>query len=247
MEAVTNKRLHPLLTVAAISVTVFSVAGVAALTGLLPHSVGSSREAAPAALIAAPDIAASTAVSRTAEKPSEELAPMPPAAPAATPKPAKKHVARAAVSASAPHPARPVQVPSQDFGEAPRIAQAPAEIEAPKPVVPAGILGVVESVREIKQAAEKSNGVGPIAGGIAGAVLGNQFGKGMTRNVITVVGAAGGALAGTAIEKNVRATKHWEITVRLDDGSYRTMNSDVEPFWHGGERVRLVDGRLQPA
>ena len=169
---------------------------------------------------------------------------MPPAAPVSTPRPAKKHVARATLPQSAPHPAQPV--PSQDFGDAPRIAQAPAPIEARKPV-PAGILGVVESVREIKQAAEKSNGVGPIAGGIAGAVLGNQFGKGMTRNVLTVVGAAGGALAGTAVEKNVRATTHWEITVRLDDGSYRTMNSDVQPFWHGGERVRLLDGKLQPA
>jgi outer membrane lipoprotein SlyB len=246
MEAVANKRLHPLLTIAAISVTIFSAAGVAALTGVLPHSVGFNKETAPAALVAAPDIAAAAAVSSAAEKPADEVAPMPPAAPASTPKVAKKPVARAALPKPTPRPAQPVQVPSQDFGEAPRIAQAPAPIEAPK-AVPAGILGVVESVREVKQPAEKSNGVGPIAGGIAGAVLGNQFGKGMTRNVITVVGAAGGALAGTAIEKNVRATKHWEITVRLDDGSYRTMNSDVEPFWHGGERIRLIDGKLQPA
>ncbi len=188
MEAVT-KRLHPLLTVAAISLTVFSAVGVAALTGVLPHSAGSTKEAAPTALVAAPDIQAQAAA-----------VPPPP----------------------------------------------PAPIAAPKPV-PAGTLGVVESVLELKQPAEKSNGAGPIAGGIAGAVLGNQFGKGMTRNVITVVGAAGGALAGTAIEKNVRATTHWAITVRLDDGSYSTINSDVQPFWHGGERVRLLNGKLQPA
>jgi outer membrane lipoprotein SlyB len=256
MEAVRTKRLHPLLTVAAISVTIFSAAGVAALTGVLPHSVGSSREAAPSALVAAPDAAAAAAIATSPSDPAPAPAPiasrpapvessaMPPAASVSTPKQAKKHVARAAVPQSVPRPAQPV--PFQDFGEAPRIAQAPVQIEAPKPV-PAGMLGVVESVLELKQPAEKSNGVGPIAGGIAGAVLGNQFGKGMTRNVITVVGAAGGALAGTAIEKNVRATKHWAITVRLDDGSYSTINSDVEPFWHGGERVRLLDGKLQPA
>jgi outer membrane lipoprotein SlyB len=242
MEAVANKRLHPLLTIAAISLIVFSAVGVASLTGMLPHSVGSSRQAAPAALVAAPDIAASRAVSSAEEQPADEVAPMAPAAPASTPKPAKKRVARAA----APRPAQAAQIPSQDFGEAPRIAQASAPIEAPKPV-PAGALGVVESVLELKQPAEKSNGVGPIAGGIAGAVLGHQFGKGMTRNVITVVGAAGGALAGTAIEKKVRSTKHWAITVRLDDGSYSTIDSDVQPFWRGGERVRLVDGKLQPA
>ena len=238
MEA-TTKRLHPLLTVAAISITVFSAVGVAALTGVLPHSVGSSKEAAPA-LVAAPDIAASTAMSSAAEKPAEEVAPMPPAAPASTPKPHKK----SARAKTAPQPVQTAEVAPQAQG-APVSPPPPASIEAPKPVP--GILGVVESVREIKTPADKSNGSGPIVGGIAGAVLGNQFGKGMTRNVLTVVGAAGGALAGREVEREVRATKHWEVSVRLDDGSYRTLNSDVQPFWHGGERVRLVDGRLQPA
>ena len=242
MEAVTTKRLHPLLTVAAISVTLFSAAGVAALTGVLPHSVGSSKEAAPAALVAAPDIAAATAtaVPSVAERPADEVAPMPPAAAKSTPasRPAHRKIAKT------PKPAQVAEAPQAQAAPVP--PPPPAPMAAPTPV-PAGILGVVESVREIKQAAEKSNGVGPIAGGIAGAVLGNQLGKGMTRNVLTVVGAAGGALAGTAVEKNVRAATHWEITVRLDDGSYRTMNSDVQPFWHGGERVRLLDGKLQPA
>src|SRR5882724_11499237 len=96
MEAVPNKRLHPLLTVAAISITVFSAVGVAALTGVLPHSVGSSKEAAPTALVAAPDIAASTTVFSPAEKPAAEVAPMPPAAAKSTPasKPVHRKVAK---------------------------------------------------------------------------------------------------------------------------------------------------------
>jgi outer membrane lipoprotein SlyB len=69
----------------------------------------------------------------------------------------------------------------------------------------------------------------------------------MGKTIATVLGAAGGALGGKEIEKNVRATKHWEVVVRLDDGSYRTLKSDVTPYWHGGERVRLLDGRLTPA
>jgi outer membrane lipoprotein SlyB len=163
---------------------------------------------------------------------------MPPAAPAATPvrKPVKKTVVSKAPPAAPP-------VAYGDFGNAAPVAQAPAPIEAPKP----GLLGVVESVREISTPAEKSNGVGPIAGGIAGAVLGSQFGKGNGRSVLTVLGAAGGALAGKEVERNVRATKHWEIYLRLDDGSSRTLKSDVAPYWRGGERVRLLDGSLQPA
>lgn len=237
MEAVVKKALHPLLTVAAISVTVFSAVGVAALTGVLPHSVGSTREAAPAAVVAAPaplaaapDIAASTAVT----KPAEDAAPMPPAAARSTPKPAHKKVATAP---------KPVQI-----AEAPQAAPFPPPapvIAAPQPV-PAGILGVVESVREVKQA-QRTNGSGPILGGIAGAVAGNQVGRGNGQNLATILGAVGGIVAGTAVEKSVRATKHWEVDVRLDDGSSRTINSDVPPFWHGGERVRFLDGKLQPA
>jgi outer membrane lipoprotein SlyB len=239
MEAVAKKALHPLLTVAAISVTVFSAVGVAALTGVLPHSVGSTKEAAPAALVAAPaplaaapDIGASSAV---AAKPAEDAAPMPPAAARSTPKPVHKKVAKAP---------KPVQI-----AEAPQAAPFPPPpapvVEAPKPV-PAGILGVVESVREIKQP-QRTNGSGPILGGIAGAVAGTQVGRGNGKNLATILGAVGGAVAGTAVERNVRATKHWEVNVRLDDGSTQTINSDAQPFWHGGERVRFLDGKLQPA
>jgi outer membrane lipoprotein SlyB len=229
-------RLHPLLTAAAVSVTVFSAVGVGALTGLLPSSIGSAKDEVPAQqLVAAPAPSSPAPVIET--KPAE----MPPAAPKATPKPARKSVAKAAT---------PPVAPAQDFGEAPRVAQSTPVVEAPKPV-PAGILGTVEAVREVKTPAEKSNGVGPIAGGVGGAVLGSQIGKefgskGM-RNVLTVLGAAGGAFAGKEIERNVRATKHWEVDVRLDDGTQRTLTSDAQPYWQPGHRVRFLDGALQPA
>lgn len=240
-EATTNKRLHPLLTAAAISITVFSAVGVGVLTGLLPISHSTTAQPTPEVVSKAPDtIVPAPPIGPSAVK---EAAEMPPAAPASTPaKPVHKKVARA------PH----ASVPAPHNQEAPQVAQAsvppppPAPIEAPKPV-PAGLLGVVESVKEVSQPAEKSNGLGPIAGGIAGAVLGHQVGQGTGRTIATVLGAAGGALGGKEIEKNVRSTKLWEISVRLDDGSYRKLTSDVAPYWHGGERVRLLDGKLNPA
>jgi hypothetical protein len=109
-------RLHPLLTAAAISVTAFSAVGIGAMTGLLPHSFGSAKEAAPQEIVA-PAV--------TPPAPETKVVEMPPAAPKATPKPAKK-----VIKAVAPAPAPVVQ----DFGEAPRIA------EAPKPI-PAGLFG----------------------------------------------------------------------------------------------------------
>jgi outer membrane lipoprotein SlyB len=237
MDATAKPRLHPLLTAAAISLTVFSAVGVGAITGLLPTSHSTIKESAP--------VVAETPAPQPAPQAAQaEPAPMP-AAPAATPapKPVKKHVARAAAP-------KPVDAPTPVY-EAPQIAQAnvppppPAPVEAQRPAIDPS-LGVVQSVKEVTHE-PKSNGVGPIAGGIAGAVLGNQVGHGMGKNIATVLGAAGGAFAGKEIEQKTRATKSWEITVRLDDGSLRTISSPSAPIWHGGERVRLVDGQLRPA
>jgi len=226
MEATT--RLHPLLTAAAISVTVFSAVGVGALTGLLPNSIGSQKDEVVAAV-----------PSETPAKPSEPLA-QEPAEPA--PKP-KKTVVRVA-------PKKPVAPVGYDDYATP-LPPAPrsiAQVETPRPVVLPGHLATVQSVREVKDPGQHT-GLGPIAGGIAGAVIGDQIGKGKdtTRKVLTVLGAAGGAYAGREIEKQARATKHWEIDVRRDDGAFETVRSEVAPPYRPGERVRLVDGRLQPA
>lgn len=221
METTTRSRLHPLLTAAAISLTVFSAVGIAALTGVLPTSRGSSE---PAPL-----------VSSEVQKPIEHAVTMPaPATPAAKPKP--RPVARAA----APRPPAPAPVATAE--PLPPVAQAPA-IEAVKPAPLPGVGGVVESVKEVRQDGE-STAIGPVAGGVIGAIAGHQIGGGRTRTVATAIGAGAGILAGKAIEKTARATKHWDVTVRLDDGSTKTISSDSEPAWHAGERVRLVDGQL---
>ena len=239
MEATNKPRLHPLMTAAAISVTVFSAVGVGAITGLLPTSHSTTKEAAP--LVQESPVAREPQAAAAVE-------PAMPAAPAASTtvapalKPVKKHVA---------HKAAPKPVASAEPAYAPEVLAAnvppppPAPVEAARPAIDPS-LGVVQSVKEVTHEA-KSNGVGPIVGGIAGAVLGNQVGHGMGKNIATVLGAAGGAYAGKEIEQRQRATKSWEITVRLDDGSYKTIESSSAPFWHGGERVRLVNGALQPA
>ena len=219
-----TRKLHPLLTAAAVSLTVFSAVGVAALTGLIPHS--KAKEETPIAAV---------------ETPAAKSEPMPAAqaAPAA-PKPVKKHVARAAT----PKPAAPVSY--REYAETPPpavVAQAPQTVEAPKPVIKPGLLGTVESVREVEQPGE-AKGIGAVAGGLAGAVLGHQINHG--NKLVTVLGAAGGAFAGNAVEKHARITKHWEMNVRFDDGTTQTISSEAQPFWHQGDRVRLLEGKLQP-
>jgi outer membrane lipoprotein SlyB len=218
MEA--NSRLHPLLTAAAISVTVFSAVGVAALTGLLPPSISSQKEEASLQVPQEPV----RAVEPDIEAP----------APAPIVQPVRKPVARVA---AAPKLAQPAVY--RDYV---------AQVEPPRPVVQPGHLATVQAVREVKEPGQHT-GLGPIAGGIAGAVLGDQIGKGKdtTRKVLTVLGAAGGAYAGREIERQARATTHWEVDVRRDDGASETVRSDVAPPWQPGARVRIVDGRLQAA
>jgi outer membrane lipoprotein SlyB len=195
----TNSRLNPLLTVAAISVTVLSAVGVAALTGMIPASKGQQQEL---------------------ELPKDVVKPLEPA----ISHPVRKPVARKA----APRAAEPAVY--REFNE------------TPKPQLPVGQLAVVESVREVKEPGD-AKGVGAVAGGVLGGVVGNKLGKG--KGLVTILGAAGGAFAGHQIERHARGKKHWEIAVRLDDGSQRTLSSDVEPVWHAGDRVRLVDNQLQ--
>lgn len=112
----------------------------------------------------------------------------------------------------------------------------------PSPAI--GQLAVVEAVREVKEPGE-AKGVGAVAGGVAGGVLGHKLGKG--KGLVTVIGAAAGAFGGHQIEKRVRAEKHWETVVRLDDGTQRTLSSEAQPSWSVGQRVRLVDGELRAA
>ena len=101
----------------------------------------------------------------------------------------------------------------------------------------------VESIREVKQDGEGS-GVGAISGGVVGGLLGNQIGGGRGKTVGAVVGAVGGAYAGHEIEKNVRSTKHYEITVRFDNGNTQVFTEAQQPSLQQGNRVRVSNGQL---
>jgi len=224
------RRLHPLVAAAAVSVTVFSAVGVAAVTGLIPHSKGSVSEQTPLAAVEQPATPSPVAPS------APQLMPAP--VPQATSAP-KKHVAR-----KAPKPTEAVAyADTPAYAPPPPVAQAPQVYEAPKPAVKPGVLGTVESVREVDVKGD-AKGVGAVGGGVAGAVLGHNIGD--HNKLVTVLGAAGGALLGNQIEKQVRTTKQWEMAVRYDDGTTQVFKSEQAPSWHQGDRVRLYEGQLQP-
>lgn len=100
--------------------------------------------------------------------------------------------------------------------------------------------GVVESVNPVKVEGQV-NGVGALAGGATGALVGNRIAGGNNRTLGGVVGAVGGGLIGNAIEKHKRETTVYDVNVRMQDGSLRTVRESTSPAI--GEKVRVeADG-----
>lgn len=120
---------------------------------------------------------------------------------------------------------------------------APRRTEAPRVAYPTACstCGVLESIRTAEVQGDAS-GLGAVAGGLTGAIVGNQFGRGSGRTVMTIAGAAGGAYAGNSIEKNAKKRTVFRVTVRLDDGTVRTLTQSQPPPFAVGERVRIVNG-----
>ena len=78
----------------------------------------------------------------------------------------------------------------------------------------------------------------------AGAIVGNQIGRGSGRDVATVIGAIGGGIAGNQIEKKMKRVLAWQVDLRMDDGSRRSFELD-RPLTVG-ERVRYDGASVQP-
>lgn len=210
--------LHPLVAAAAIAVIVLCAVGVAAVMGWLPTPSANPHADTPV-VEAGPEDA--------------NLAPAPGA------QPGQQQAQQAQQSAPQTQQARPASA------SAPRAA-------APAPAKQAcQSCGVVETIRQV-QVPVKDNSdhlVGTIGGGVVGGVVGNQFGGGSGTTALTVLGAVGGALAGREVERNIRQQQtvtHYELTVRMSDGSARQFRS-AQPFaFASGDHVRVENNQLLP-
>jgi len=122
------------------------------------------------------------------------------------------------------------------------VAPAPASTPASSAKVCADC-GKVLSVKVVEKEG-KGGPVGLVAGGVAGAVLGHQVGKGTGKDLATIAGAAGGAYAGHKIEQKMKSVKVWQVAVRFDDGNEKTFNFNVDPGFAAGSEVRAHEGSI---
>ena len=106
--------------------------------------------------------------------------------------------------------------------------------------------GVIESINAVEVKGQGS-GLGMIAGGVTGALLGNQIGRGNGNAVATVAGAAGGAYAGNVIEKNMTKAVRYQVRVRMNDGTLRTTYYSSAPAFAVGDKVKIVNGQVVAA
>jgi outer membrane lipoprotein SlyB len=102
---------------------------------------------------------------------------------------------------------------------------------------------VVESITPV-EVRGSGTGLGMAAGGITGALLGNQVGRGSGNTVATIAGAAGGAFAGNEIEKNMKKAVRYRVRVRMNDGTYRTIYQSSAPAFSVGEKVKVANGQV---
>jgi outer membrane lipoprotein SlyB len=108
--------------------------------------------------------------------------------------------------------------------------------------------GTIEAVTPVTRPG-KGSGVGMVAGGVLGAVVGNQVGNGNGRTAATVLGAVGGGWAGNAVEKNIKKDTVYNVRVRMQDGSTRTLEQASAPAVGSkvtveGSSLRTADGAV---
>ncbi|HEX5392547.1 MAG TPA: glycine zipper 2TM domain-containing protein [Rhodocyclaceae bacterium] len=97
--------------------------------------------------------------------------------------------------------------------------------------------GKVTSVK-VEEKEGEGGPLGTIAGGVAGALVGNQVGQGTGKDLATIAGAVGGAYAGHKIEGKVKSTKVWVVTVHFNDGEAKTYHFDHDPGFATGTAVK---------
>ena len=227
--------LHPMLWVAAASVTAVSLAGVARLTGLLPAS---SPEPAPVVAVQpapADTPVAPPAAPKVADAPVAE----PPARVDHAPAPRHETPKPKAVAKTTPAPAATAQ------GAEPVVPAGRPVADVPPPPPVCRDCGVIES-NETHQVKGEGSGLGAVGGALLGGILGNQVGEGSGKKLARIGGAVLGGFAGNEVERRERSTVRYDVTVRLDDGTRRVLTQSQAPAWREGDRVRLHNGEILP-
>ena len=107
--------------------------------------------------------------------------------------------------------------------------------------------GVIDGYSTVQVKGE-NNGVGAVAGGLGGALVGSKIAGRGNHSVGGVIGAIGGGLLGNAIESHERMVTVYDVRVRMQVGSVRTVRESTVPNVGArvdveGNTLRAIDGQ----
>ena len=140
------------------------------------------------------------------------------------------------LGANAPTASEPPVAQRAPIEEVARIAASP-RIGTPVPPRPAASAcsdcAVVESVRAVDVGGAPDK-LAATAGGVAGAVFGDEVGRAHARHVAWVLGA----LSGRKIEPDAGQRIRYDVVLRLPSGALQTRSYDSVPPFRVGDMVR---------
>ena len=136
----------------------------------------------------------------------------------------------------------------------PLAAQTGTPLPPPNPPKPASTetcdrCGTVESVRPAGSK-DRWTRLGTVSSGSAGTsdlapttITQYQVGRDLSKQGTVLLGAAGGA----AYQSRPSAlnVQRWELVVRMDDGSVRTVTQNYQPLLQSGDRVRVFGTQVE--
>jgi outer membrane lipoprotein SlyB len=113
------------------------------------------------------------------------------------------------------------------------------------PIAPFSGAGTVQSIREIREPSTLATLTGAIGGAALGGALGANIGSGSGQvaaaSMLSVASGTLGAMAARLLGSRTR----YEVWARFEDGIDRAYLLDTAPPFRPGDRVRVLDGRLE--
>jgi hypothetical protein len=122
------------------------------------------------------------------------------------------------------------RVPLRDDGPLPSVAVKPGQPGT------CALCGTIESIRSMEVLDQVSAPVDA-----AGSKSGTEAGA---RSATSVLDTLSNVVTGNAADKNTRKRLVYRVTLRMDDGSFRTISLPSPPAFTVGDKVRVVEGRL---
>jgi len=171
---------------------------------------------------------------------------LPEAAVATTPTAGQSSVANAPapVAVAQQGATTPVHEAARPVHHTPAATHNEARNEAPQQVAAAPVCtscGVIDGYSAV-QVKGQNNGIGAVAGGLGGALIGSKIGGRGNHTLGGAIGAVGGGLLGNAVESHERTSTAYDVRVRMADGTVRTVRQSTAPTV--GQRVNIEGNTL---